>query len=183
MWMNFCWLKKYFRLRTSNWTYHSFRPQSARLFHLRRRLWTTIALRSVRQENSRRPKNVEFILTRWLCARKSEHLDGWRKGFLVQSDTLDKISFLAPLWARLQFDEKTTRQRCFLRSRSWHSTIRRKRYFHPRHQGSAARWWLEEERCLYIEYHEDQFARPSSADKATYSHISTKRSCNRRQWR
>ena len=181
--MNVCWLKKYFRLRTSNWTYHPFRPQSTRLFHLRRRLWTTIALRSVRQENSRRPKNVKFILTRWLCARKSKHLDGRRKGFLVQSDTFDKISFLAPLWARLQFDEKTTWQRRFLRSRCWHCAIRWERHLHPRHQGSAARWWLEEERCLYIEYHEDQFARPSSADKATYSYISTKRSRNWRQWR
>ena len=181
--MNFCWLKKHFRLRASNWTYHPFRPQSARLFHLRRRLWTTIALRSIRQENPRRPKNVKFILTRWVCARKSKHLDGRRERFLVQSNTFDKISLLAPLRTRLQFDEKTTWQRRFLRSRSWYCAIRWKRHFHSRHQGSAASWRLEEKCCLYIEYHEDQFARPSSADKATYSYISTKRSRNWRQWR
>ena len=181
--MNVCWLEKYFCLWTSNWTYHPFRPQPARLFHLRRRLWTTIALWSVRQENTRRPKNVKFILTRWLCARKPKHLDGRRERFLVQSNTFDKISFLTSLRTRLQFDEKTTWQRRFLRSRSWHRALWREWYLHPRYQGSAASRRLEEERCLYIEYHEDQFARPSSANKATYSHLSTKRSRNWRQWR
>lgn len=181
--MNFCWLKKHLCLWTPNWTYHPFRSQPARLLHLRCRLWTTIALRPVRQENPWRPKNVKFILTRWLCARKSKHLDGGRERLLVQSNTFDKGSFITPLWARLQFDEETTWQRRFLRSRSWHCAIRWKRHLHPRHQGSAAGRRMEEKRCLYIEYHEDQFARPSSANKATYSHISAKRSRNWRQWR